>query len=107
MQNTVIEIVSYQLKAGISQQDLLAIHEQVNSFIQALPGFMYRSVAENDSGVLYDVVYWQDMASAKAAGEAFIADSAGQALMAIVDEKSVSMSHMPLLTQAQGQCSAG
>ncbi|WDE06948.1 hypothetical protein SG34_008685 [Thalassomonas viridans] len=106
MQDTVIEMVSYKLKAGVSREDLAATQEQVNGFLQTLPGFMYRSVAENDSGVLYDVVYWQDMASAKAADEAFMSHAAGKALMAIADEQSVSMSHMPVLSQAQGQCSA-
>lgn len=107
MQNTVIEMVSYKLKPGVSKQDLMATHEQVNRFLQTLEGFMYRSVAENDSGLLYDVVYWQDMVSAKAADEAFMAHAAGQALMAIADEQSVSMSHMAVFSQAQGQCSAG
>ncbi|WDD97661.1 hypothetical protein [Thalassomonas actiniarum] len=106
MQNTVIEMVSYKLKAGVSRQDLEATQEQVNRFLQTLEGFMYRSVAENESGVLYDVVYWQDMASAKAADEAFMTHAAGKALMAIADEQSVSMSHMEVLSQAQGQCSA-
>ncbi|WDE10410.1 hypothetical protein [Thalassomonas haliotis] len=105
MQNTVIETVSYKLKAGVSRQDLVATQEQVNRFLQTLEGFMYRSVAENDSGLLYDVVYWQDMAAAQAAGEAFMAHAAGKALMAIADEQSVSMSHMRVLSQAQGQCS--
>ena len=104
MQNTVIEMVSYKLKPGVSKQDLAATQDQVNRFLQTLEGFMYRSVAENDSGVLYDVVYWQDMASAKAADEAFMSHAAGKALMEIADEQSVSMSHMTVLSQAQGEC---
>lgn len=104
MNNTIIEMVSYQLKAGISKEQLAATHEQLNTFLQAQVGFIYRSVSQDDDGLLFDVVYWQDMASAKLGGEAFMADKAGQALIALTDEQSITMRHMPVLSQVLGEC---
>jgi len=104
MKNTVIEMVSYQLKESATQEQLAATHEKVNEFLYAQQGFMYRSLSEDDKGFLFDVVYWQDMAMAKAAGDAFMADPAGQSLMTLIDEQSVTMRHMPVLTQATNEC---
>lgn len=99
MNTSVIELVSYKLKAGVSKEQLAATHTQVNAFLKEQPGFMYRSLSEDDSGLLYDIVYWQNMDSAKAAGEAFMAHPAGQSLFVVTDENSITMRHMQALTE--------
>jgi len=104
MKDTVLEMVSYQLKENVTQEQLTATHEKVNEFLHAQQGFMYRSLSEDDKGLLFDVVYWQDMTTAKTAGEAFMAHAAGQSLMALIDEQSVTMRHMPILTQTSTDC---
>ena len=104
MKDTVIEMVSYQLKENANKEQLAATHEKVNSFLHTQQGFMYRSLSEDDKGLLFDVVYWQDMATAKAAGDAFMAHPAGQSLMALIDEESVTMRHMPVQTQTSIEC---
>ncbi len=106
MSTTVIEMVSYKLKAGVSKEQLTATHEKVNAFLQQQAGFMYRSLSEDNDGLLFDVVYWQDMDAAKAAGEQFMADAAGQALVALTDEESITMRHMPVLTETPVACSS-
>ncbi len=104
MKDTVVEMVSYQLKEDVNKEQLAATHEKVNVFLHEQQGFMYRSLSEDDKGLLFDIVYWQDMATAKTAGDAFMAHPAGQSLMALIDEKSVTMRHMPVLTQTPTEC---
>ncbi len=99
MNNSVIELVTYKLKTDTTKEQLAATHSDVNAFLKKQPGFLYRSLSEDDSGLLYDIVYWQDMETAKNAGEAFMADKAGQALVALTDESSISMRHMDALTE--------
>jgi len=99
MNNSVIELVTYKLKANISKEQLSSTHSSVNEFLEEQPGFMYRSLSEDSNGLLYDIVYWQDMEKAKNAGEAFMAHKAGQALVALTDENSISMRHMEALTE--------
>ena len=102
---TTIELVSYKLKAGVSKEQLAATHDDVNQFLSQQDGFMYRSCSEDDNGLIYDVVYWQNMETAKAAGEAFMNHKAGQSLITLCDEKTINMSHMELLTE-MANCSA-
>ena len=99
MNNSVIELVTYKLKNNTTKEQLSATHSDVNAFLEKQPGFMYRSLSEDNNGLLYDIVYWQDMDKAKIAGEAFMAHKAGQALVALTDESSISMRHMEALTE--------
>ena len=97
MKNSVIELVTYKLKTSVTKEQLAATHSDVNTFLVEQPGFMHRSLSEDSNGLLYDIVYWQDMETAKSAGEAFMAHKAGQALAALTDESSISMWHMEAL----------
>jgi hypothetical protein len=96
---TTVELVSYRLKDNISKEQLAATHNDVNQFLQQQQGFMYRSCSEDDNGLIYDIVYWQNMESAKAAGEAFMNHPAGQSLVVLCDESSLTMNHMELLSE--------
>jgi len=100
MNNSVIELVTYKLKNNITKEQLSATHSDVNAFLEEQLGFLYRSLSEDSNGLLYDIVYWQDMEKAKIAGEAFMAHKAGQALVALTDENSITMRHMEALTEA-------
>jgi len=103
--SNIIELVSYKLKSGISKEQLANTHTDVNLFLSQQPGFLYRSCSEDDSGLIYDIVYWQDIDCAKSSGEAFMNHPAGQALITLCDEASVNMHHMPVLSDV-ANCSA-
>ena len=103
MKNSVVELVSYQLKSGVSLQQLAATHDAVNSFLNRQSGFIYRSLSQDESGQWFDIVYWQDMAAAKAAGESFMKDPAGQSLIELTEMDSVVMRHMETETEVLGE----
>jgi hypothetical protein len=94
MTTTTIEMVSYKLKAGVSLEQLKSTHHGVNDFCMAQPGFLYRSISQDDDHTWYDIVYWQDMDCAKTAGDAFMQSSAGQALVSLIDSDTMLMRHM-------------
>ena len=104
MTTTTIELVTYRLKAGIEKAQFAATHEAVNTFLTAQPGFIYRSNSEDKDGLIYDIVYWQSMEQALTAGEAFMQHPAGQSLIAVTEENSITMRHMPADTEAMGNC---
>lgn len=92
--NTVIEMVSFKLSAGVTEQDLLAATKQSHAFVAGLDGFQYRSLSYNEASQTWtDIVYWQSMEAAKAAAEAFMASADCQALIALIDKDSVVMQH--------------
>ncbi len=99
MNQSVVELVTYQLKSGVTEQQLATTHEGVHSFLNRQPGFIYRSLSQDESGQWFDIAYWQDLATAKAASEAFMSDPASQALCELVEMESVVMRHM--LTEAE------
>jgi hypothetical protein len=96
---TVIELVTYKLKPGVEKSLLNDSHEQINNFCKQQDGFLYRSISEGDSAVLYDIVYWKDMASAKLASSAFEQSEVCKSLMSITDTESVTIQHMPVLSE--------
>ncbi len=104
---TIIEIVSYRLKADKTQADLAAANAGVNQFVQQQPGFIYRSCSSDDTGLIFDIIYWQNMELAQAAVEAFRQDAAGHALFALADKETVTMRHMLADTEAMADSSAG
>jgi hypothetical protein len=100
MITTVIEMVTYKLKAGVSVEQLQATHSEVNDFCLAQSGFLYRSVSQDEEQTWHDIVYWKNMDNARAAGEAFMACSTGQKLVALIDNESMQMRHMLADTEA-------
>jgi len=97
---TAMEIVTFKLKSGISQQPWLDAQPAVNEFVMAQPGFYYRSLSCDDTDTWFDIIYWQDMAHAKAAGDAFMASPAGQAICPLIDMESCTLRHMTAITEA-------
>ena len=100
MTTTTIEMVTYKLKPNVNIEQLQASHEGVNAFCMAQPGFLYRSVSQDEDNTWHDIVYWKDMHNAKAAGEAFMQSSAGLALVALIDNETMQMRHMLADTEA-------
>lgn len=100
MTTTVVEMVTYKLKPQVTKTDLHTSHQGVNTFIKNQPGFLYRSVSADENDQWYDIVYWQDMESAKAAGDAFMASTEGQHLCSLVDMDSCFMRHMNVESEA-------
>lgn len=100
MTTTVIEMVTYQIKRDTRLDHLSASHEAVNQLISQQPGFLYRSVSKDANDLWHDIVYWQDMACAQAAGDVFMASKEGQYLCSLVDMDSCHMKQMPVEAEA-------
>ena len=99
MTTAVIELVTYKLKVGIEKSQHDASHQKINAFCQQQPGFLYRSISEDASGVFHDIVYWQDMAAATQASTAFEQSPLCSSLMALTDPESVKVQHMPVIAE--------
>ena len=106
MTTTTIEMVTYKLKADSSVTQLQATHNEINAFCLSQPGFLYRSISQDESNTWYDIVYWQNMDNAKAAGEAFMATEVCHSLQKIIDGESVTMRHMLAVTEAMADMAA-
>lgn len=97
--STVIEHVTYKLKAGTQKDALRATHIGVNNFCKAQQGFIYRSLSEDTEGLWHDIVYWSNQASADSAATAFMETEECLALAELCDKGSLQMRHMPVETE--------
>lgn len=87
-----IELVRFRLQAGKTSADWLKANEKINDWIKVQPGFRFRSLSETDDGEWIDMVYWENLESAKTAGAKF-GDEMGANCEPLIDMKSVIVSH--------------
>lgn len=69
-----IELVRFRLQPGLTSADWLKANEKINDWMKAQPGFRFRSVSETDDGEWWDLVYWDNLEAAEAAGQKFGAE---------------------------------
>lgn len=94
MQNSVIELVTFRCKDGVSQDAMATTANAMEAFLHSQNGFIYRSLSRDEDDVWHDIIYWQTQEAAKQAGENFMRDPQCQDMMAHIDSKSVRMRHM-------------
>lgn len=97
--NTSIELVTFKLAEGVQPEQLVATNDAMQAFLTQQPGFIYRSLSQDEDGQWFDIVYWIDEASAKTGGEAFMRSAACASLMPLIDGPSVKMRHMDALSE--------
>lgn len=102
---TAIEMVSYKINGQTSDEQVDQAQQKINEFCMQQPGFIYRSVSQNDDKTWFDIVYWQNMDAAQKASAAFESSPVCGDVMAIVEEGSVSMTHMNVNTEIMGAVS--
>ena len=94
-----LELVQFKLIEGKTDADLAATHEGIGEFLKEQPGFIYRSICKREDGTYIDIVYWENLDSAKKASDALMQDPRGQAMVALCDMESVSMQHLPISSE--------
>lgn len=82
-----IELVRFRLQRGKTSAEWLRANQQINDWIKMQPGFRFRSLSETGDGEWIDMVYWESMEAAEAAGEKFIRE------MGAVCEQLIDMNH--------------
>ena len=103
MTSTVIEIVEFKLNENASDVDLTKTHEGLERFLLAQSGFLYRSLSKQEDGRYIDIVYWASLDDAEKASDAIMQDPNGQAMIALCDMESVTMKHLPIVTETMSQ----
>lgn len=95
---SVIEIVSFKLLPNTPHEQLIAAAQQSQRFVSRLEGFQYRSTSFNQENETWtDVVYWDSLKSAQAAGEQFTRCEDCAPLMALIDPATVDIQHQTIM----------
>jgi heme-degrading monooxygenase HmoA len=94
----ILELVSFRLRAGVSEEQFNEAVRAVDTFLAKRPGFLSRQVLTvdaDDSRV--DLVWWSDLADAQGAADAIRSDPHAASFMACLDPASVDLSHARLM----------
>ncbi|MHA3914837.1 hypothetical protein [Halovulum sp. GXIMD14793] len=96
-----LEKVSFKTRSNVVEADYVAASDKLNDWLMQQPGFSYRTVVREEDGTWHDLVYWADLANAQAASAAFKSVPAAGAVMEMIDQDTIQMAHLPLLTFAK------
>jgi hypothetical protein len=89
-----IEIVLFRLKPGVNEAAFLEANRAVQADLQKASGYLRREMTKNEDGQWLDLVYWNSLAEAKQAAEAFPTWPSTQRLAGMIDESSINMLHV-------------
>ena len=94
----ILELVTFKLAEGISDEAFLAENEHLNNWVKSQPGFEYRALAKTKEGSWTDTVFWQNMETASAAQQSFGEEPSLQGMMMVIDMESVKVDHQQIHT---------
>lgn len=94
----ILELVTFKLAKGISDEAFLAENEHLNNWVKSQPGFEYRALAKTNVGSWTDTVFWQNMETATAAQQSFGEEPSLQGMMKVIDVESVKVDHQQIHT---------
>jgi len=98
MQTTnIIEIVSFKLAKGVSDEAFLKTIPLISVFLKTCDGFILRHLSRGDDGEWVDYVQWANMANAQSASQKFMGDKSLKPFMEKIESTSVNMRHNFLL----------
>ena len=91
-----IEIVRFKTKPGISQQKAKEKLLMLDDCIRTFEGFIERKLSINEKGEWVDIVYWENLTSARKAAEEVMKIPKALEAFSIIDESSIQMDHFDL-----------
>jgi hypothetical protein len=97
MDGKVIELVTFKLAAGVSEEAFTKHMDVVQTFISRQKGFVSRRLSKAADGTYLDHVTWDSMADAKAAMDASMKEASLLPFMQSIDPASMKLDHQPVV----------
>ena len=97
MEAKTIEVVTFELKDGISKEEASSRLKALNELIKDFDGFIKRSISCNEEGKWVDIVYWTSKELAMKAASEVSKNGRASKLFEIIDEKSIQMNHYQIM----------
>ena len=91
-----LEMVEFRGKEGVSSAEMLDKASRLHGVLADMDGFIERHLAQGDDGKWVDLVYWRDLASARAAADAVMKIPAAQEFFALIDQESMRFVHLEI-----------
>jgi hypothetical protein len=90
----VLELVVYRLNEGVSREQFLGANVAVSSWLREQHGFISRELVHDAEGDRWvDIVWWESMEQAHAAGESSRSSESCAPMFGLIDTDSTLMLH--------------
>ncbi len=89
----VVEYVTFKSKSEVSSEELRRELQATDAVLDGIDGFVKRYLAQQESGLWVEVVFWRDQVAAEAGLKVFLGDSRSQALLALIEDDSVNITY--------------
>jgi hypothetical protein len=99
MTGPVVEIVSFKLSAGVTEDAFLRAGKTAEDFMKSRKGFVSRRLSRRDDGSYVDHVTWASMDDAKQAMDASMKEASLAPFMQSIDPASMTIEHQALVSQ--------
>jgi len=90
----ILEHVTFSIR--VPTQDFLAANAQIDTWLAARPGFLFRHLASKDDGSWIDLVGWANLDAAQAAAKALMEELMDAPAMQAIDPATIVMTHAQL-----------
>ena len=93
---TIVEMVHFKTKEGVTAETAKNAMRQMNSFVSNQPGFVARKTSVAKDTIFLDIVFWEDMGSAKTAAEKVNAMEGAEKIFEVIDQSSMTLEHFEI-----------
>lgn len=97
----IIEMVMWKSVEGIAQEDTKKSITKLNAFVSKQPGFVARKTALAEDGKFLDIVYWEDLKSAKDASEKAMKTEELIPIFSTIDQKEMVFQHFEIFNEIE------
>jgi hypothetical protein len=99
MTGPVLEIVTFKLADGVTEEAFLMAGEAAVTFMKNRKGFISRRLSRNNDGTYTDHVTWASLNAAKESMDASMSEASLGAFMQSIDPASMKIDHQVIVSQ--------
>jgi len=97
MKAKTIEVVTFNLKEGVSKEEGSKKLATLNDLVRTFDGFIKRSISCNEQGKWVDIVYWTSKELAPDAAKSVAENPTAMEAFQVIDENSIQMNHYEII----------
>lgn len=91
--NHAVELVVFELNAGVSEDEFLAAVAQTERDLRQLSGYLDRELSRTEGGRWIDIVHWASLDDAHRAAEQIMTLPSGQLMGSMINFETIQMLH--------------
>ncbi|GLQ29568.1 hypothetical protein [Litoribrevibacter albus] len=92
-QKEALEVCLFKLTEDTEKQAFMEANGELDQWLKAQDGFMFRCLSEKEDGTWIDIIHWASKEAANKAGDGFMETFKDSDFMRAIDPDTVNMNH--------------